>query len=265
MNLRGWNYTGRNISRELHQQYQMMCRLLSDASFVNHQTWGTPLQEQLAKQMDVPSAGAVRTIKKVFVNFGFLDTSVINIHTELYGQPFLTKQGEILLEAATLEEQLEKSSEYDEASKKQAYQQIKNLYEEVYCEALLHYYIQNDDGQNFSPLRATLRALSEYHTMDKWEWYLMNTFIRHDDKESEWANLDRAMTEYRNGAFTFTMKNVIEQPKGHQYTPQHYAFAGLVSLFQRPAWLIGNSDRHEDKKAIALSDDYLNRLYQGRL
>ena len=102
MNLRGWDYTGRNIAPELHHQFRMMCQLLAYDSFVNHQTWGNPLQEQLAKQMGASSAGAIRTIKKMFVNFGFLDTKVINSRTELYGQPFLTKRGEVLLNVVTI-------------------------------------------------------------------------------------------------------------------------------------------------------------------
>jgi len=265
MNLRGWDYTGRNIAPELHHQFRMMCQLLAYDSFVNHQTWGNPLQEQLAKQMGVSSAGAIRTIKKMFVNFGFLDTKVINSRTELYGQPFLTKRGEVLLNVVTLEEQIQESSGYDESTKEKAYRQIKGLYEEVYCDALAHYYIKTDDGKNFSPLRATLQALSTYQTMDKWEWYLMNTFIRHDDNESERESLEEAITKYRDGELTFTMENVVEKPKGHQYTPQHYEFAGFVNLVQRPTWSIRNSDRHMDVKALVLSDDYLDRLYQGRL
>lgn len=101
--------------------------------------------------------------------------------------------------------------------------------------------------------------------MDKWEWYLMNTFIRHDDNESERESLEEAITKYRDGELTFTMENVVEKPKGHQYTPQHYEFAGFVNLVQRPTWSIRNSDRHMDVKALVLSDDYLDRLYQGRL
>ena len=264
MDLRGWEYTGRNIAPELHHQYRMMCKLLSCSTFVSHQTWGNPLQEQLAMQMGASSSGAIRTIKKMFVNFGFLDTRVINSHTELYGQPFLTKQGELLLNIAILEEQIHESEDFDEKTKENAYKQIKILYEEVYCDALAHYYIKTDDGENFCPLRATLQSLSTYQTMDKWEWYLMNTFIRHDDNESEKDELNEAILKYRKGELSFTMENFIEKPKGHQYTPQHYDFAGLVNLSQRPNWLIKNSDRHMDVKALVLSDTFLDHLYQGR-
>lgn len=264
MDLRGWDYTGRNIAPELHRQYRKMCQLLAFDTFVNHQKWGNPLQEQLAKQIGT-SSGVIRTIKKMFVDFGFFNTDVINNHTELYGQKFLTKRGEVLFNVTKLEEQLQESSGYDEKTKEIIYKQIKNLYEEIYCEALIHSYKKNNDGTYFSPLRATLLTLSRYTKMDKWEWYLMNTFIRHDDNIEEQKNLDEAIQAYRQSVLSFSMENVVEKPKGHQYTPQHYDFAGLVSLVQKPSWNIKSSERHMDIKALVLSKDYLEKLYQGRL
>ena len=90
---------------------------------------------------------------------------------------------------------------------------------------------KNSDGSKLHPLRATLRALNKYGRMDKWEWYLLNTCIRHDDCDVEEATLDDYITRYRNGEYDFTMRNVVEKPKGHQYTPQYLNLPGYFMLF----------------------------------
>ena len=66
MQLRGWDYTGRNIGYELHAQYKKMVEALSSPQFVNHRTWGTAIQDDLAKKIGCASSGAIRTIKKMY-------------------------------------------------------------------------------------------------------------------------------------------------------------------------------------------------------
>ena len=40
MDLRGWDYTGRNIGPDLHRQFRIMIDCLSDSSFTHHFYWG---------------------------------------------------------------------------------------------------------------------------------------------------------------------------------------------------------------------------------
>ena len=54
------------------------------------------------------------------------------------------------------------------------------------------------------------------------------------------------------------MENVIEKPKGHQYTPQYFEFAGLVHVVQRPEWSITDSDNHSQIKDKVLLIEYKN-------
>ena len=135
----------------------------------------------------------------------------------------------------------------------------------VVCDPLRFYYFKNSDGSKLHPLRATLRALNKYGRMDKWEWYLLNTCIRHDDCDVEEAALDDYITRYRNGEYDFTMRNVIEKPKGHQYIPQYFEFAGLLHVIQRPEWSISDSGRHTEVKSEVLEADFLEKLYRGSL
>ena len=61
------------------------------------------------------------------------------------------------------------------------------------------------------------------------------------------------------------MRNVIEKPKGHQYIPQYFEFAGLLHVIQRPEWSISDSGRHTEVISEVLEADFLDKLYGGSL
>ena len=70
MDLKGWDYTGRNIGPDFHKQFRLMVDALSDPGFVGARTWGNSLQDSLAQKMGMSSSGAVRTVKRICENFG---------------------------------------------------------------------------------------------------------------------------------------------------------------------------------------------------
>ena len=263
MDLIGWDYTGRNIGIDFHRQMRLMMYYLMLPSFTNHRAWGNPIQDDLAPKMGVASSGVVRTVKRICESFGFIDNDMFKPRIELEGDQILTERGKIIYQIATLEHELLTSEDMEDKKRELALNQIKNLYEEVYCDALRFYFYDNGDGTYLSPLRATLKALNKYGRMDKWEWYLMNTFIRHDDNPDEEETLEEHIYKYRNGLYSFTMKNVVEKPKGHQYIPQYFEYAGLVQLIQRPEWSISGNDKHNIIKQDVLSIDFLERLHGG--
>lgn len=258
MDLKGWDYTGRNIGPELHKQFKIMVDCLSDSSFVHGLPWGTDLQEKLAKRMGMSSSGAVRTVKKMCDNFGFFISDSLTSKEDHIPKDFLSQRGKIIYQTATLELEVMAKTDMDSNIKKRVLEKIKVLYEEAYCDALLYYHFDNPDGTYFYPLKATIKALLKYKQLDKWEWYLLNTFVRHNDNEAEELALEKAISKYRAGAYSFSMTNVIEKPKGHQYTPQYFEYAGLLYLSQRPEWFVYNSKTHAEIKEKALSMDYKN-------
>ena len=260
MNLRGWDYTGRNIGPEFHRQLFTIFRNLSDPVFVNGRSWGTLFQEELAAKVGLSSSGAIRTIKRLCDNFGFLNKAAFS--GPIQCDQILSKRGASIFNIAEIEDQLENDLNISHEKRERAEAAIKALYEEIYCEALLNYTVMVR-GKAFSPLRATLRALEKYSAMDKWEWYLLNTCVSCNDDPDEEALLDSYITKYRNGKISFTMNDVVKKPKGHQYTPQHFDFAGLVSLVQRPEWRITGSTQHQEIKQQALSDEFINKIKSG--
>lgn len=261
MELRGWGYTGRNIGPDLHRQFRIIIDCLSDPAFINHSSWGS-LQDRIAAHMNV-SSGTVRTVKSVCVNFGFLVEASFDRRIEINADNLLTERGQLVYQAAKLEQQVNGSSDYDENTKEKIFDEIKKLYEEAYCSALKNYYIKNGDNTKLHPLRATLKALEKYSKLDKWEWYLLNTYIRHDDDKQEETELDMYIKKYRDDALSFTMENVVENPKGHQYIPQYFEFAGLMHVVQHPKWSISDSERHKEIKDEVLEPDFLVKLYGG--
>ena len=263
MNLRGWDYTGRNVSKDLHSQFRRMVDCLSDKSFVKHRTWGNPIQDDLAASLGVSSSGAIRTIKKIFEDFGFINPDALNSRTEIDSRKILTKRGQMIYYLSKLEKSIDESSTLSEEDRKESEIRIKGMYEEAYCDVLKEYYYVNEDGSRLMPLRATIRAIERYGRLDKWEWYLMNTIIRHDDNANEEALLDEYINKYRNEAIHFNMSNVVEKPKGHQYIPQYFEFAGLCKVVQRPDWSISLSGKHSEVVEEIMSSDYLDKLYQG--
>ena len=263
MDLRGWDYTGRNIGPDLHRQFSIMIECLSDPEFTNHSTWNNALQERLAPYMNMSSAGAVRTVKRVCANFGLIVEESFGNRQEIDSTNLLTKRGKLVYQAAKLESQVNESDRYDENTKEKINIQIKNLYEEAYCSALTHYYFSYNDNRRLHPLRATLLAIKKYGTLDKWEWYLLNICVRHDDDLEEIKDFDTKINEYRKGQLSFSMEDVVEKPKGHQYIPQYFEFAGLMHVIQRPEWSISDSGRHKNVKDIILEQDFLDKLYGG--
>lgn len=264
LQLRGWDYTGRNIGPELHTQYYCFVRTLSDNAFVNHRSWGTDVQEDVAKVLGVSSSGAIRTIKKMFEMLGFLAPDALSSRSEITRESLLTQLGETMFAITKLEHELNNNTSIAENDRKAASKEIKKLYEEVYCDALRQYYYTNKDGTHLCPLRATLIALAKYGKLDKWEWYMLNTYVRHDDDTEDYKKFFSSVDEYRREQPTLSMANVIEKPKGHQYIPQYFEYAGLVQVVQRPEWIISSSSKHNDVKQVVLSADYLDKLYGRR-
>ena len=258
MQLRGGEYTGRNISAEWHEQFKIMTDCLTDTEFVCEAGWGNSIQDKLADKISASSSGIVRTLKKMCENFGFYAPHALEARKQIDCNGLLTERGKLAYHAATLEMQVRANSGLTDSVKRAAIAEINKIYEEVYCEALKEYRFTNADGSYFYPLRATLRALEKYGQMDKWEWYLLNTFVRHNDDAAEESLLEEHISKYRNGEYAFSMQNVTENPKGHQYTPQYFEFAGLLNIARRPLWTIANSEKNADLKREVLGETFLD-------
>lgn len=237
-----------------------MVDYLSDPNLVAGRSWCGELQNDVAAAIgnDI-SPGAVRTIKKMCELFGLINDSQLKSNVVPTKDTILSKRGHLVHQAATLEHVIATDASLEEEVIEKAVKEIKHLYEEAYCEALLYYFIKNDDGSLFSPLRETQRALNKYKVLDKWEWYLLNTLVRHNDNTDEFESFVKCVSDYREGKYSFTMANVVEKKKGHQYIPQYYEYAGLYTVTQYP-WSIKDNGTRLELKQFVLSDEYLKHM-----
>lgn len=248
MDLRGWDYTGRNISYDLHLQIFNIVNSLSDKDFVGVLSWGKELQTKLLAPVGISSTGVLRTVKKICDNFGFFNKQGFKPDTIPNKENILTPLGKKLFYVIDCEKKIKESNTLSEIEKNKAFEQIKILYEEIYCEALTQYKIENNDGSFFYPLQITVKALRKYKSLDKWEWYLLNTCIKHNNCVEEEEYFDKMLIKYRNGELNFSMNNVVGKEKGHQYLPQYFNYAGLAIVDVKPKWIIKNSLSHTDIK-----------------
>ena len=261
MKLKGWDYIGRNIDESLHDQFRAIAENLSNETFVNNRKWGSSLQTDLANILKT-SPGQIRTIKRVCEALGLLKKGALNMSSTPNPASFMTKAGQVVLKASSLEQNI--GDLKDANQRNQARQHVKGLYEEGYSMAMANYYYEFDTVPvtRLHPLRATLKALAKYGSLDKWEWYLLNTYIRADDNLEMELQLDNSIKAYRSGDLSFSMKNVVEKPKGHQYFPQYLHYAGLVNLRNGLYWKISDNGKKLEFKAHILSDGYLRELYE---
>ena len=261
MDLFGWDYVGRNIDDTLHQQFRVIVDCLSDPAFVAGRNWSNrTLQIDIAKKLGITD-GQVRTCKRVFEDLRLIKRGSLG-RTVPTRTLFMTEVGERVYQASCLEQKLCEIS--DEQKRIAAHKHIKGLYEEGYAMAMAYYYFDfgGTPPKRLHPLRATLRALSRYGSLDKWEWYLLNTDIREDDNTTMETLLDKHIKAYRNGELTFSMNNIKSKPKAHQYLPQFFYYAGLVNLQNGIHWRISDNGKYKEFKSEVMSDDFLSKIYR---
>lgn len=263
MRLKGWDYVGRNIDESLHNQFRVIVDCLSDPDFVRGRTWGREIQDDIASKLGT-SPGQIRTIKRVCEDLGLFDKGSLNGNDVPSHSTIITAAGDIVHRANSLEQLCE--SIEDDKKRTEALKHIKGLYEEGYVMAMVyyHYIFPTNPPTRLHPLRATLKAFRKYGSLDKWEWYLLNTDILADDNQEMEALLDQHITAYRRDELTFTMADVVEKEKGHQYFPQFLQYAGLVNLQKGHNWRISDNSRYQDVKERILCDGFLSEIYGGR-
>lgn len=252
MDLHGWPSPGRNIDSSLHHQLREIISRLRDKNFSDEMTWGNDIQDKLAAAFDVKS-GQVRTIKSMCSSFGLLDAESFDGKNVLSDSPLLTERGETIYSLITLEDEINDSDSDDKDAVLDA---VKNLYEDVYCDAMGEYLIE-DASKNLSlhPAKIALWALEKYGSLDKWEWYLLNTCIQHDNSPGEEKIFHEAITKYREKIVSYGMNDVKSQQKGHQYIPQYLDYAGLVLLDNGSKWRMSKSKKHPSKREKILGSD----------
>ncbi|NTZ20986.1 hypothetical protein EXW96_26735 [Paenibacillus sp. JMULE4] len=270
MDLKGWDYQGRNIDTKLLNQFKGLADFISNEKLVNNRTWGKELQNDIADAIGISGenrSGAVRTIKSVLEHLGFINYNSLSERKIPTFESVISPLGQDLLTLISVENDLNSLEEDD--PKGQA--EIKALYQDFYARSLLEFYFpfgvrkKEPAGKNkpLHPLRATIKALKKFGYLNKWEWYLLNTIIDEDDNLEKETELENAIKDYRDGIVNYSMQSIKLNPKGHQYFPQYLGLSGLVSFKKKGReWTrMELNEEYNDLFDIVLSDSFIRDFY----
>lgn len=221
MILHGWAYKGRKISDLLHQQFYDIVKYLTDPSFVAGRDWPV-LQKEIAKELGV-EAGQIRTIKTCMEQFCILKVGSLN-NNKIPDMTIYTKDGLEFIDMLKLEYLTKHRAKTID---NEMLEKIHQFYQFYYIKFLSQ---PTDIGRNshLNILRATLKAIKKYESLDYWEWYLLNTFItKQDDKEEE-NRLQDAIIKYRNHELFFTKEDIQDYQLSISYVLGNIEYTGLV-------------------------------------
>lgn len=224
MYLCGWKYEGRKIADKLHEQMLGIVEILNDKSKVAGRNWPA-LQKYISAEMGI-EPGQVRTIKRMMEEFGIIKKGALNACEVPEPNNIYTKNGHTFVELLATEKLMRQNLTSDNL---ETINEIKEIYK-LYYQKVLVEYCYNDGEDILHPLRATLKALKKYYYLNYWEWYILNTVVKHDDNATEEAELDRLIIEYRSGRLCFKETDIIENMLSHSYVLGNFEYAGFVCV-----------------------------------
>src|SRR5690606_17148692 len=82
LELKGWEYIGRNLGGELHNQFLKITGLLRDPVFLKGRTWGGQIQQEIGDYIGI-SPGQVRTIKRMLEQLGIIPKGVLEANRKI--------------------------------------------------------------------------------------------------------------------------------------------------------------------------------------
>ncbi|MET3728191.1 hypothetical protein ABID52_001772 [Fictibacillus halophilus] len=266
MDLKGWSNPGRNIEDKLHEQFYNMVNTLQDKHFTKHRNY-LQIKSDLVLSLGLKSDGQLSTIKNTIEDLGLVNRGILERrNTNFSKDKLLTDLGRVLFSLIEIENELLKQNEKIPL---QISKSIEDMYKSFYTEALINYYFTNGvrDGINsrFHPVRAILKQLRKYGTLDFFEYYLLCTHIYEDDNEQQEKQFQQAIEDYRAGNITLRKANIIEQVKGHQYLPQWIEKANFIKIKRGTRiydWQISENVVNKEIVDHILHSDFLDNLYK---
>lgn len=222
MYLSGWKYEGRKIADKLHEQMLEIIEILNDSSKVAGRNWPA-LQKYISVELGV-ATGQVRTIKRMMEEFGILKRGALNAYDVPNPAEIYTEQGHTLVELLATEKLMRENPTKDNM---ELIKEIKQIYQ-LYYQKVLTAYCYNESGEVLHPLRATLKALDKYKSLNYFEWYLLNTIIRNDDNLEEEQEFDSLIKQYRSHNLQLKDTDIKENQLSHSYVLGNFEYAGLI-------------------------------------
>ncbi|GGM40499.1 hypothetical protein GCM10011351_28330 [Paraliobacillus quinghaiensis] len=262
MELKGWENKGRNLGGPLQKQFYKMISLLKDPAFVSGRNWAE-LKQDLASEIQT-STSQLGTILTVFKSLQLLPQDSLLRNSPIPREEDLTTDlGNLLYSLIAIEDEISKLPEG--STKDNINGNIQGMFQGFYAESMINFYYPQGGRENspnpLHPARAILKALDKYGALDKYEFYLLCTFILEDDDQEKEELFEKYLLRYRNNLITFTNNDITQYEKGHQYLPQNLYKAGLVNLTTGRNWKISENNNMTKLRDTLLHDNFLESFY----
>ena len=222
MDLHGWKYVGRKISPEFHKSVVVFDEFFRDSFKVANRTWPA-IQKDLAQILCV-APGQIRTIKSLMEEVGILRKGSLNMKEVPSISNIYTQDGKNIIDLLKTKIILQKKQKLQDTDNISKIDQVIRL---LYLKAMGRVVII-DTTNRLHPLRATLKALLKYRSLDKIEWYLLNTIVKNDDNFAEEELLSEKIKLYRDGQLNISQLNIKSQALSHSYILGNYEYTGII-------------------------------------
>lgn len=246
--LEGWKSPGRGATEMTHDQIFGIMTYLMDAEKIQNDVWGPPLQLKIGKTINVNTDNTLRHI------IGFMKSIGIIYENSLQGGKVpnpdycVSPSGEMLYSLIKMEKIAIENEENSVVEK------IQNMYKQFYANAFLYWFVRDT---KIHVARTILKAIKKYGSLDKIEWFILNTFITETDNKEQEEIVDKLIKDYRSGDITLTAENIKKRVNSYNYWAQLLSYAGLIKKTGQKV-TIGN--KYPQLVEDILADDFYEHL-----
>ncbi|ADU29391.1 hypothetical protein [Evansella cellulosilytica] len=248
LKLIGWSNPGRSISDTTHRQMFGIMSYLKDKDKVGQDVWNSELQAKIGKTIDVNKPSTLRHIVGFMKSIGIIYGDSLQGGKVPDSRHLVTQSGEVLYQLIEME-QLAK-----EQKKKEVIEQVGTMYKHFYANAFIYWYVR---GTDIHVVRTVLKTLDKFDSLDKMEWFIMNTFITATDNAVQEEIVEKYIEQYRNKELTLTKDSIVENVNAYGFWASLLNYTGLI---RKEGSKIYKGNLHPELTNAILEDDFLQHF-----
>lgn len=248
LELIGWGNPGRAITDKTHLQIYGLISYMQDVDRIENEIWSKSLKEKIKININVNTQSTLRHLIGLMKSIGIIYEDSFTTGEVPNVNHIVTPKGQLLYS-------LLKSDIYAKEQENVAViKEIQNMYKEFYTNAFIYWYVR---GTDIHVARTVMKTLKKFESLNKMEWFIMNTFITQTDNKEQEEIVEEYINKYRSGGLTLTEDNIIRNENAFGYWKSILNFTGLIKKDGNNIY-IGNSSP-EFCEAI-LAPDFLETL-----
>lgn len=219
MDLKGWGNPGRVVQDILHDQMFGIMSFLMDKERINGCVWNPELQSIIGETIGVEKASTIRHI------IGFMKSIGVLYENSLVGGKVPNPENCVSPSGKVLYTLIKMRYKAEEIEDKEVLGKIENLFRTFYSKAFIYWFVRDT---KIHVARSVLKALKRYDYLEKIEWFILNTYISETDNKLQEEQVEKYISEYRNGNLTLTLDNIKSNVNSFNYWTQILDYSGLI-------------------------------------